>query len=199
MRCDQILASLSNPFHSISTIFHKREILKKYRCLSIFIALMQFLLLSSAYSYAQVARDSELFLAIKAQDSMFFEKSFNLCDLDYLEGAVHKDLAFFHDQGGIQNREQFLEAVRKNICGNMQQKPIRKVDTSSLEVYPLYSNGELYGVIQHGIHYFYIRESGKQDQPTGIAKFTHVYLKDNNKWLLKESLSYDHHPYNGKP
>jgi hypothetical protein len=55
-----------------------------------------------------------------------------------------------------------------------------------------YVNNKLYGAIQNGIHHFYRREKGKDDQHTNIAKFTHVYLLENGKWWLKEVLSFDH-------
>ena len=149
-------------------------------------------LLLSTFLSAQVAKDSELFLALKKHDSLFFEKSFNECDLAFLEKAIHLDLVFYHDQGGIQNKTTFLESVKNNICSNPSQKPIRKVKGDSLEVFPLYENGVLYGVVQNGMHEFYIREQGKKDVLTSTARFTHVYLWTNNQWILKEVLSYDH-------
>lgn len=149
-------------------------------------------LLLSSFLSAQVAKDSELFLALKKHDSLFFEKSFNQCDLVFLEKAIHSDLVFYHDQGGVQNKTSFLESVKNNICSNPNQKPIRKVKEESIEVFPLYQNGQLYGVIQNGIHEFYIREPHKKDVLTSTARFTHVYLLENNHWILKEVLSFDH-------
>ncbi|RED18906.1 uncharacterized protein DUF4440 [Flavobacterium cutihirudinis] len=154
--------------------------------------LVLFFLNFSVVSFAQVAKDSELFLQLKKHDSIFFAKSFNECDLVFLEKAIHPDLVFYHDQGGVQNKKTFLENVKKNICSGGAQKPIRKVKPESLEVYPLYDNGKLYGVVQNGIHDFYIREANKPDVLTGEAKFTHVYLLINNDWILKEVLSFDH-------
>ncbi len=141
---------------------------------------------------AQLPKDDSLFKVLQIHDSIFFEKSFNQCDLHYLEGSIHKDLAFFHDQGGIQDRAKFFDKIKKYICGNKEQKPIRKVVTNSLEVFPLYSDGKLYGVIQTGIHDFYRREKGKPDVHTNRAKFSHVWLWENEKWLLREVLSFDH-------
>jgi CubicO group peptidase (beta-lactamase class C family) len=142
---------------------------------------------------AQIAKDSPLYIELKKQDSVFFERAFNLCDTEYLKSAIHKDLLFFHDQGGIQNKWLFLENTKRNICGNPNYKPIRKVEENSLEVFPLYNDGKLYGAIQSGIHNFYIREPNKQDTPTSKAKFTHVWLLENGNWLLKEVLSFDHY------
>lgn len=141
---------------------------------------------------AQVAKDSELFQKLKLHDSIFFERSFNQCDIEYLKNAIHKDLTFYHDKGGVQNRKQFLKATQKNLCSNIDKKPIRKVDTSSLEVYPMYDNDVMYGVVQTGVHYFYIREKNKEDVLTGKAKFIHLYLLLNNEWILKEVISFDH-------
>lgn len=133
-----------------------------------------------------------LFDALKQQDSIFFERGFNRCDLDYLDKTVHKDLVFYHDQGGMQDRVQFFENVKKNLCSNSDKKPIRKVDAASLEVFPLYNNDKLYGAIQTGVHHFYMREPNKPDVLTSTARFTHLWLLENGMWLLKEVLSYDH-------
>lgn len=151
-------------------------------------------LLSITTIQAQEAKTSELFLTMKKVDSTFFERGFNQCDMDYLENAIHKDLMFYHDKGGMQDRKTFFENTKKNLCSNPNKKPIRKVIPESLEVYPMYNNGILYGVIQNGIHEFYIREPNKKDALTGIAKFTHLYLLVDGKWLLKEVFSFDHNP-----
>ena len=143
-------------------------------------------------SYPQVTKDSELFRTLKTQDSLFFERSFNQCDTNYLKSAVHPDLVFYHDQGGIQNRQVFLERVKQNLCSDPNNKPIRKVEVESLEVFPMYDKNVLYGVVQTGNHNFYRRQPGKQDVHNSKAKFIHLYLLINGKWLLKEVLSFDH-------
>jgi len=150
------------------------------------------MLISTHLAHGQVAKKSELFVTLRKLDSTFFERSFNQCDLAYLNKAIHKDLMFYHDQGGIQNRELFLENTKKYICGDSLRKPIRKVVSESLEVYPMYNNGVLYGAVQMGIHDFYIREKNKADVHTSQARFTHLYVLENGNWLLKEVLSFDH-------
>lgn len=144
------------------------------------------------FAFAQESKNSELFLTLQRQDSVFFARGFNQCDFEYLEKMTHKDLVFYHDRGGIQDKQKFLENTQKNLCSNPDKKPIRKVRNESLEVFPLYDNGVLYGVVQNGIHDFYIREPKKEDQYMGTAKFTHVYLLINKEWILKEVLSFDH-------
>lgn len=141
---------------------------------------------------AQIDKKTPLFLELKKQDSLFFERGFNNCDIAYLEKSVDENLKFYHDNGGLQDKKLFLERTKQNICSNPKQKPIRKVIESSLEVFPLYNNGELYGAIQTGEHQFYIREKNKQDVLGGKAKFTSVWTKKEGRWLLSDVLSYDH-------
>ncbi|MBE0663480.1 MAG: nuclear transport factor 2 family protein [Bacteroidales bacterium] len=150
------------------------------------------LLLVSYTVKAQVNRDSDLFRDLKTQDSAFFERGFNQCDLEYLNNKISDDLKFYHDQSGFQNKDAFFENVQKYICSDSEKKPVRKVDANSLEVFPLYNNGKLYGAIHTGIHHFYLRENGKEDVWTSTAKFTHVWVLENEIWKLSEVLSYDH-------
>lgn len=141
---------------------------------------------------AQIAKNSALFLELKKQDSLFFERGFNNCDIAYLEKTMDKNLKFYHDNGGFQDKKLFIERTKQNICGNPNQKPIRKVIESSLEVFPLYNNGELYGAIQTGEHQFYIREKNRKDILGGQAKFTSVWTKKDGNWVMSDVLSYDH-------
>ena len=155
--------------------------------------LIALLLLLAPYGVkAQVDRSTPLFIELKKQDSIFFEKGFNQCDLSYLEVHIAKDLKFYHDKGGFQDRRTFFENIKRNICSSPDKKPIRKVDNASLEIFPLYNNGVLYGAIQNGIHHFYIRENGKGGPATSTAKFTHVWILEHGVWKLSEALSYDH-------
>lgn len=125
-------------------------------------------------------------------DSLLFVEGFNKCDTAILERIVSDDLDFYHDQGGIQDKPLFMEAIKQNICSSPDRKPIRKLVPGSIDVFPLYSNGQLYGAIQSGTHEFYIQEPGKDLYRTNIAKFTNLWLLDQDKWLLSEALSYDH-------
>ncbi|MEG1590108.1 serine hydrolase [Chryseobacterium sp.] len=141
---------------------------------------------------AQIDKNSTLFLELKKQDSLFFERGFNNCDLAYLEKSIDENLKFYHDNGGFQDKKLFLERTKQNICSNPNQKPIRKVIESSLEVFPLYNNGELYGAIQSGEHKFFIREKNKEDVLGGQAKFTTVWTKKDSNWTMSDILSYNH-------
>ena len=148
---------------------------------------------ASIYSgNTQIDNNSDLFVEFKKRDSIFFDRAYNQCDMVYLENHISDNLKFYHDQGGFQDKKTFLENVRKYICSNSDKKPIRQVDPSSLEVFPLYNNGILYGVIQKGMHHFYLREKDKEDVWTSTAKFTSVWILENKIWKIHEVLSYNH-------
>lgn len=160
--------------------------------IKIIIAIATFLF--SILSNAQVSKDTELFKALQKNDSIIFESSFNNCNISDLDLLIDEDLEFYHDTAGITNgKEGFIKTVKQNICSNPKSKPLRKLVEGSLQVFPLYNNGKLYGAIQKGDHEFYLREEGKT-RPTVVAKFTHLWLLKKNKWTLKRVLSYDHQP-----
>ena len=141
---------------------------------------------------AQIEKNSPLFLELKKQDSIFFDRGFNNCDIAYLEKTIDNNLKFYHDNGGFQDKKLFLERTKQNLCSNPNQKPIRKVIESSLKVFPLYDNGNLYGAIQTGEHQFFTREKNKEDVLGGQAKFTSVWTKKDGNWIMSDVLSYDH-------
>jgi len=141
---------------------------------------------------AQLDKKDPLFLELKKQDSIFFERAFNRCDADYLKAHVASDLRFYHDQSGFQDRERFLENTQKYICSDAENKPIRKIEAASLQVFPLYDAGQLYAALQTGVHHFYLRERDKEDKWSSTAKFAHVWVLEQGDWILSEVISYDH-------
>jgi len=143
---------------------------------------------------AQVSTSSELYKMLKKNDSLIFDSAFNQCKTSDLEPLIAEDIEFYHDTGGIDiGKEPFLKTVRENVCGNPDVRPLRELVQGSLKVYPLKKNGVLYGAIQKGDHNFYLREKG-ETRPTVTAKFTHLWILEQNKWTLKRVLSYDHQP-----
>ncbi len=134
----------------------------------------------------------ELYSQFVELDSLIFEESFNKCNTEVLPPLLTADFEFYHDIGGVQNKDEFLKAVKENICSNPDKKPMRKLVADSMEIFSLKNNGFLYGVIQRGVHEFYIKETGKKTVKKGIAKFTHLWLLHDGKWQLKRVLSFDH-------
>lgn len=142
---------------------------------------------------AQVDKNSSLFKILKAKDSIIFERTFNLCEIEKLAPIIAKDFEFYHDIGGIQDRDGFIKAVKNNICiapGNNKRNLVH----NSLEVHQLKNNGVLYGAIQKGKHTFQQKINGDL-KTQGIADFTHLWILKNNEWKLKRVLSYNHKPF----
>lgn len=150
-----------------------------------------FLCFFSQITYSQVKNTDELYLTAKKLDSLLFNEGFNKCNPSHYNTIISDDLEFYHDVGGItKGKEAFVTTVKKNICG-IPGKVKRELVPNSMKVFPLYSNKVLYGFIQEGDHEFFLNDNGKWNK-TGRAKFTHLWISENNQWKLKRVLSYDH-------
>lgn len=132
---------------------------------------------------AQVAEDSDVYKAIKEKDSLMFEVGFNECNLSQIEALLPEQFEFYHDKDGITNtRTAFLKTIEENLCSSGRNKFNRILEPGSMEVFPLYDAGELYGAIQSGRHSF-----GNVD-----ARFTNLWLLENGEWIPSRMMSYDH-------
>ncbi len=141
---------------------------------------------------AQVEKTTEIYKDILERDSLLFNVGFNTCDIIQFENIVSNDFEFYHDKGGaVKSKSDFLDDIKSGIF-DLDYKAIRKLDRSKIEIYPLYTNGVLYGAIQNGIHRFYALEVGSELYLTSVAKFCHLWLLENDEWKLSNSLSYDH-------
>jgi hypothetical protein len=171
--------------NSFLTPFRESIILK-----TIFAILLFFF---SLINFAQVDKNSEIYKTLKAKDSILFERAFNKCELEKLAPIISGNFEFYHDMTGIQNKEEFINAMKKNVCaspGNYK----RQLLENFLEVYPLKKNGNLYGAIQKGKHTFQEKQNGVLST-VGIANFTHLWILENNQWKLKRVFSYNHQPF----
>lgn len=134
---------------------------------------------------------AQLFEELKALDSLLFKVGYNNCDTTQLRELISDDFEFYHDQSGVlDSKEMFLQGI-PNLC-RMNYKATRVLIDSSLQVYPLYANGKLYGAVQTGTHEFYGEQEGKPKYLTSTAIFTHVWMLEANEWKVKRILSYDH-------
>ena len=144
--------------------------------------------------FAQVNRDSSVFIALKKADSLLFKEGFNTCNFDALKKVLHQDLEFLHDQNGTRNSAQFYKAFSESICANANFKPIRQLVEETLQVFVLKNEGKVYGAIQTGAHIFYIKEPNKILYANEQAKFINTWVLVNGNWKLKSILSYEHRP-----
>ena len=143
---------------------------------------------------AQVSEDSELFKTLKTKDSLLFNVGFNECDLTQFKNLTTDDLEFYHDENGVLNsNEEFATVMANGICKkDNPYKPRRELVEGSLEVFPLYSNGILYGAVQNGEHKFYERFEGTE-KAGSTAKFSHLWILENDQWKIKRIYSFNHH------
>lgn len=151
-----------------------------------------FLLSWTASAKAQVAENSDLFQAIMRLDQQLFEQGFNQCNLPRFEALIPLDLTFFHDKGGPQDRAEFINGFKKNVCANPEGKPIRTLVSGSTRIYPMEDNGVLYGAVQMGEHTFHLKGKSLSTDGYTVAKFTHLWFLNKGQWQLKSAISYDH-------
>ena len=162
------------------------------------IAIITLLSLSCLYTQAQVSEASELYQVLKEKDSLLFHAAFNACDTWTMSVLFTEDFEFYHDKAGATiSRKEFLDPMQKECesrAPNHPQPAKRILIPESLEVYPLYKNGDLYGAIQQGVHRFEFLNDEGNYQKGDIARFTHLWIKTENEWKIKRELSYDHQP-----
>lgn len=151
-----------------------------------------FLVALAASAKAQAPENSTLFKTVMALDSQLFDEGFNRCRLDVTAKLADENLEFFHDKSGTQNRAQFLLAMKNNVCGNPEGKPVRTLLPGSTQVFPLENNGVLYGAIQQGVHRFHTQGQDPAKAGYTDAKFSHVWIVNKGVWQLKTALSFDH-------
>ena len=152
------------------------------RFLAVFLALM-----SSGAASAQTVHpsipDAELPAIIAKLDQKHFD-AFNSCDTETLIELYAPDVEFFHVLNGrVLNREQFIQAVKKNICGKVQ----RRLLPGTMEVYPMAK----IGAIQMGRHCF--AEAG-QAECIQQGRYSILWRFDGTSWRIARVFSYDHRP-----
>ncbi|WP_208889745.1 nuclear transport factor 2 family protein [Polaribacter sejongensis] len=108
---------------------------------------------------AQVDTNSALFKTLKSKDSIIFKRAFNNCEVEKISPIIADNFEFYHDVGGIQNKAEFIDTIKKNLCTNPGNNT-RQLVANSLEVYQLNNNGVIYGAIQKGKHTFQQKQKG---------------------------------------
>lgn len=143
--------------------------------------------------FGQEVKTLELFKTIKSRDSLFFNVGFNTCDIKHIENLLSNKFEFFHDKVGVSFKKEFIHNLKNGLCISPKTyQSRRELVANSTEIYPLYKDNILYGIIQIGIHKFYETIDGKEETYASTAKFTHVWLLENGEWKLTKALSYDH-------
>lgn len=139
----------------------------------------------------EINENQELFNTLKIKDSLLFQIGFNQIDTALVASLLSDDFEFYHDINGIINsKNEFVSSI--NDIAGLPFKTWRTLQENSMKVFPLYDNDKLYGGIQEGVHDFYQQHEGETAVKSGTAKFTHLWILEDNQWKLKRVLSYDH-------
>jgi ketosteroid isomerase-like protein len=103
-------------------------------------------------------------------------------DVDLLMSMFTDDMEFYHDKGGLTNREQTREGFAK-MFGNSPDIR-RELVPGSLQVYPIKD----FGAIEIGTHRFCHKENGKDD--CGNFPFVMIWRKIGDSWKVSRVISY---------
>jgi len=155
----------------------------------ILLSLLPFLFSTSLIG--QNIPEAELFEILRQQDSILFEQGYNQIDTAAVRQVTSRDFEMYHDQQGMLKGQ---DGIVMGI-GSLAQMPFRarrELIAGSLQVYPMYARGELYGAVQMGEHRFWAKEEGKEAYETSTAKFISVWVKEEEGWKIRRSISYDH-------
>ncbi len=163
----------------------------------LFVAALFFV--SAAGAFAQTAGAEPAALKqmsgeLSERDAALFDAVFVTCDFARLEAIVTDDFEFYHDRAGnnATSGKQFVDSIR-GACERRKAgtdlRVRRELIPNSLVVYPLNN----YGAVQTGEHRFYIL-SEKGEQLAEVAKFIHLWKKENGVWRLARVISYEHKP-----
>lgn len=143
--------------------------------------LTAFLALAGMTGTAQANDEAgSLYDELARMDRKLFEAAFVTCDPVVFRSLFTADAEFYHDLAG----PTFGDDVR-TLKNCPRDNGVRRVLVpESLEVYPM----EGYGAIQMGEHWFV--EEGAQTST--LAKFVHLWRKENGEWRVARVLSFDH-------
>ncbi len=149
------------------------------------------ILLLPHIALAQLSDTSAVYLALKSADSTFFEVGYNSIDSNVVREMTTEDFVMYHDQAGvISPQDAFVEIMQ--ALEDLPYTSRRKLKEGSLEVFPLYDRGELYGAVQHAESDFYAKKEGEEEKLRSRSKSTILWIYQEEKWLMSKVLSYDH-------
>lgn len=156
---------------------------------------LPFFMLFMSIMHAQTEKTDPLYKTIMSKDSLFFSVGYNTCNIQQMQNLLSDSFEFYHDKGGFEDRKNFIIDFKNGLCKSPETYQIKRVLVDkSTEVYPMYKDGKIYAAIQNGDHLFYEKMGSQAGKLVGEAKFTHLWILENNEWKLKNSLSFNHHP-----
>ena len=119
----------------------------------------------------------QLFETVAQLDAKMFG-AFNAHDIDLLMSMFTDDMEFYHDKGGLTNREQTREGFAKMFSNSPDIR--RELIPGSLQVFPIKD----FGAIEIGTHRFCHKEDGKEEHGTDSNPPARNHMEDprNEVW-----------------
>ncbi len=131
--------------------------------------------------------------AISRRSDALFDVIFDRCVAGDLPGMITADFEFHHDQWGTiaDSRDRFVDKIHGNCLRRASgEDPVvrRERVPGTLTVYPIGDDGAL----ETGVHRFH--EIAKDGRLTlvGIARYSHLWKREDGEWRVSRIFSYDH-------
>ena len=137
---------------------------------------------ASACPAQDAPRSGQLYDELVRMDAELFEAAFVTCSADKFRALFTDDVEFYHDRTGA----SFGDAARTMKSCPRDNGVTRTLVPGSLEVYPMQG----YGAVQIGLHVF----ARKGEPGSEVARFVHLWKRENGTWRLARVLSFDHRP-----
>lgn len=149
-----------------------------------YLILLFILLPNAAFSQDADTNKAKLVLEneILKMDNLLFNVAFNQCDLVLYKKIMSPNLEFYDDRTGLNTSFAVEVASFKDRC-SIPVSTTRKLVSSTVHVL-----GD-YGAVQLGEHEFYV-----DDEKVEKAQFIIVWERQDDSWIVKRTISYDHKP-----
>lgn len=131
--------------------------------------------------------------AIVARSARLFDAIFDDCDPDAVAATISADFEFHHDRWGTlaDSRDAFVDRLRgecRSRASGEASGSRRELVTGTQRVFPIGEDGAL----ETGVHRFHVSTANGGETLTGIARYTHLWRREHDAWVVARILSYEH-------
>lgn len=131
--------------------------------------------------------------AITARSAELFDAIFTQCRPDAVADTITGDFEFHHDRWGTiaTSRSAFVDSLRRQCERRRTGEDIgsrRELVEGTQAVFPAGENG----AIETGVHRFHVPAPDGGETLVGIARYSHLWRREDGVWRVARILSYDH-------
>ncbi|MFZ5635640.1 MAG: nuclear transport factor 2 family protein [Pseudomonadota bacterium] len=130
---------------------------------------------------------------IAARSAVLFDAIFARCDPDAVSATIAPDFEFHHDRWGTiaSSGPAFVERIRAQCLrrGNGEDPGSRReLVPGTQRVFPIGDDAAL----ETGVHRFHVPDGNDGDTLVGIARYSHLWRRTDDGWVVARILSYEH-------